>query len=123
MTMKKKILSVLTVVFLLVGMVRLSEATTYNATVLMIVLWIVRSPTKTATPRHRTSRYAITDWAVQNYTVFVRRRPPRNGLSSLGMPPSRMKRLRNWQAQPVDTPIARAVCSIDKPNSNGITTA
>jgi hypothetical protein len=38
--------------------------------------------------------------------MFARRRPPRNGLSSLGMPPSRMKRLRNWQAQPVDTPIA-----------------
>ncbi|AKH37374.1 MULTISPECIES: hypothetical protein [Nitrosomonas] len=35
----------------------------------------------------------------------------------------RMKRLRNWHAQPIETPIAVVVCSIDKPSSKGSTTA
>jgi hypothetical protein len=35
----------------------------------------------------------------------------------------RTKRVRNWQAQPTETPMACAVCSSDNPNSSGNTTA
>jgi hypothetical protein len=35
----------------------------------------------------------------------------------------RMKRLRSWHAQPIETSVAVVVCSIDKPSSKGSTTA
>ena len=55
--------------------------------------------------------------------MFSRRRPPGLGRLPPDAPPSRTKRVRNWQAQPTDTPIACAVCCSDKPNSKGNTTA